>query len=361
MGRRSLVSLQSPHRQGCGTPREETRGDRSTLNLVTRGSWRNCINVMRTRRSQSSSDPVSSTPLSGEGHRSVLLHEAIESLTIAQNDIVVDATLGGGGHAKRIAGKLGKNGMLIGFDLDGEAVLRAREALQGVSPRVLLFQKNFRELRPALDEAGVPQITKALFDLGWSSYQLDSGRGFSFLKDEPLLMTYATDIKPGMLTAEKIVNTWEEGNIADVLWGWGEERYSRKIARAIVEARAQKPIKTSQELADIVSNATPYAYRRGRIHPATRTFQALRIAVNDELGALAEGLRSAWEALAPGGRIAVIAFHSIEDRIVKNMFAEWEKKGEGLRMTKKPMSPSSEEIRENPRARSAKLRVIEKN
>ena len=315
---------------------------------------------MRTRRSQSSSDPVSSKAFSSGGHRSVLLHEAVESLAIAPHDVVVDATLGGGGHAKRIAEKLGKKGMFIGFDLDGAAIERSREALAGTLPRTHFFQENFRNLSVKLEEAGIPHITKALFDLGWSSYQLDSGRGFSFLKDEPLLMTYATDIKPGMLTAEKIVNTWEEGNIADVLWGWGEERYSRKIVRAIIEARGQKPIKTSQELADIVSNATPYAYRRGRIHPATRTFQALRIAVNDELGALAEGLRSAWEALAPGGRIAVIAFHSIEDRIVKNMFAEWEKKGEGLRMTKKPMSPSPEEIRENPRARSAKLRVIQK-
>ena len=315
---------------------------------------------MRTRRSQSSSDPVSSTPLSGEGHRSVLLHEAIESLTIAQNDIVVDATLGGGGHAKRIAEKLGKNGMLIGFDLDGEAVLRAREALQGVSPRVLLLQKNFRELRSALDEAGVPHITKALFDLGWSSYQLDSGRGFSFLKDEPLLMTYATEITPQTLTAEKIVNEWEEKNIADVIWGWGEERYSRRIARAIVEARARKPIKTSRELAEIIKSAVPSPYRRGRIHPATRTFQALRIAVNDELGALAEGLRGAWGKLSPGGKLAVISFHSIEDRIVKQTFAAWEKDGVGLRMTKKPLGPSVEEIRENPRARSAKLRVCEK-
>jgi len=303
---------------------------------------------------------VSSKPLSGGGHRSVLLHEAVESLSIAPNDIVVDATLGGGGHAKRIAEKLGKEGIFIGFDLDGSAIERSREALAGTLPRTHFFQDNFRNLSAKLQEAGIPHITKALFDLGWSSYQLDSGRGFSFLKDEPLLMTYATEIISQTLTAEKIVNEWEEGNVADVLWGWGEERYSRRIARAIAEARARKPIKTSRELAEIIANAVPRAYRHGRIHPATRTFQALRIAVNDELGALAEGLRGAWEKLSPGGKLAVITFHSIEDRIVKQTFAAWEKEGVGLRMTKKPMSPSPEEIRENPRSRSAKLRVIEK-
>ena len=174
-------------------------------------------------------------------------------------------------------------------------------------------------------------------------------------------MTYAKAPSQGALTAETIVNTWGEESLSDIIFGWGQERFARRIARAIVERRAVKPFSTASELAEVVRSAVPPPARRGKTHPATKTFQALRIAVNDELGALTEGLTAAWHALLPGGRIAVITFHSIEDGLVKRFFADLEKKGEGIRLTKKPLPPSEKELQENPRSRSAKLRVIEKN
>lgn len=292
------------------------------------------------------------------GHRSVLLHESLEALDIKQNDVVVDATLGGAGHAKALADRLGPSGILIGIDADSDAVERARERLARSKPHIELVTANFRDLKKTLDDLGIERITKVLFDLGWSSYQLNSGRGFSFTKDEPLQMTYAKD--SGALTAATIVNTWSERSIADVIYGWGEERYSRRIAKAIVAYREKKPFETSTELADVVKAAVPSSYRFGRIHPATRTFQALRIAVNDELGAIREGIRSAWGKLAAGGRIAVITFHSIEDREVKRLLAELAEDG-GELIVRKPVRPSAQEIRENTRARSAKLRAIQKN
>jgi 16S rRNA (cytosine1402-N4)-methyltransferase len=202
-------------------------------------------------------------------------------------------------------------------------------------------------------------VTKALFDLGWSGYQLESGRGFSFLRDEPLIMTYASEPK-GALTAETIVNSWQEESIVSILSGWGEERYARRIAHAISHARRKKRITTTTELVDVIRSAVPRAYAHGRLHPATKTFQALRIAVNDEMGALTEGLTACWQRLLPGGRIAVITFHSIEDRAVKRLFLEWSQSGEGERITRSPIVPSRKEVRANPRSRSAKLRVIRK-
>ncbi len=326
---------------------------------------------MRTRRSQSSSDPVSETPstLDGAKHQSVLLHETIDALAILRSDIVVDATLGGAGHAREMVEKLGPGGLFIGFDLDSDAIDRAQVALKDLPPEVILFKANFRTLRSELTKSGVEKIDKILFDLGWSAYQLDAGRGFSFSsrggsasggqKDEDLMMTYSKD--PSQLTAATIVNEWEESSIADVIYGWGEERYARRIAKRIVEQRDQKRFTTARELGEVVRDAVPAAYRRGRLHPATKTFQALRIAVNDELGALKEGLLGAREMLSSGGRIAVITFHSIEDRLVKRTFADWEREKWGIRVTKKPLTPSVEEIRSNPRARSAKLRVFERN
>ncbi len=174
-------------------------------------------------------------------------------------------------------------------------------------------------------------------------------------------MTYAKNPGTSALTAARIVNEWEESSISDVLYGWGEERYARRIAKKIVERRDVKPFTTSSELAEVIKAAVPVGYRYGRIHPATRTFQALRIAVNDELGALGVALRDTWQHLAPGGRIAVISFHSIEDRIVKRQFLQWEKEGGGKRVTKKPITPSTKELQDNSRARSSKLRVIQKN
>src|SRR3989344_1404850 len=321
---------------------------------------------MRTRRLKSSSDPVPrehGNP-KGEleaGHRTVLLHEAIEQLAIQPSDVIVDATLGGGGHARSIAKLLGKKGVLIGIDADEAAVLRAGEALKDiVTPEIHLVVANFRDISRELGKLGVTSADKVLFDLGWSGYQLDSGRGFSFQKDEPLLMTYSEKPGPDDLTAGKIVNEWAEESIADIIFGWGEERYSRRIARMIVEHRAKNPFRTSHKLGDAIKEAVPPAYRYGRIHPATRTFQALRIAVNDELGALKSGLFGAWHHLAPNGRIAVITFHSVEDREVKRLMTAWEVAKEGKRIKRKPTLPSKDEISANPRARSAKLRVIEK-
>jgi 16S rRNA (cytosine1402-N4)-methyltransferase len=314
---------------------------------------------MRTRP-RFSSDPVS--PLDeaqGKSHRPVLLGEAIEYLAIQADDCVVDATLGGAGHAKAIAEKLGSNGVLIGFDLDRTAIERGREALVGVKPQVHLIEANFRDLEMRLKELGVKKVSKILFDLGWSSYQLDSGRGFSLHADEPLLMTYSAS--GGAVTAAVIVNKWEESSLADIIYGFGEERYSRRIAKAIVKRREVQPFVTAQELAETIKDCVPARYRFGRIHPATRTFQALRIAVNDELGALKDGLEGAWRVLEKDGRIAVITFHSIEDRIVKRMFKGFEETGEGERIMRKPIVPSAAEVRENPRARSAKLRVIQKS
>jgi 16S rRNA (cytosine1402-N4)-methyltransferase len=308
---------------------------------------------MRTRFN-SPSDPVPSS------HRSVLLHEVTDYLDIHPDEILLDATLGGAGHARELASRLGPDGTFVGFDLDRAALDRAREALSGMTARVHLVQANFRHLEHELQALGISHIDKALYDLGWSGYQLAAGRGFSFLADEPLRMTYAEEPGPRDLTAEAIVNEWGESSIADVLFGWGEERYARRIAKAIVEYRVKKPIRTTRELAELISRAVPPAYAHGRIHPATRTFQALRIATNDELGAVKEGLASAWKLLSPGGRIAVITFHSIEDREVKRLFVELEKSGGGKRVNRSVVTASKEELSENPRARSAKLRVIEK-
>ena len=321
---------------------------------------------MRTRFS-SSSDSASSSDaepalvkaMAGK-HISVLLHESIEALDIRPSDVVVDATLGGAGHSTLIAAKLDASGMLVGFDLDHDAIERARMSLSGSACRTELVEANFRTMGSALAAREIGSIDKALFDLGWSSFQLAVGRGFSFQKDEPLLMTYASNPDESTLTAATIVNEWEEESIADVIYGWGEERYSRRIAKAIVERRRETAFTTSKELADFIKASVPTAYRYGRIHPATKTFQALRIAVNDELGSLTEGMQAAWKVLSVGGRIAIISFHSIEDRMVKQQFVAWEKEGAGKRITKKPIIAGAQELSQNPRARSAKLRVIER-
>lgn len=311
---------------------------------------------MRTRRPQTSSDQV---PSEMTGHTTVLLHEAIEGLEIKPDETVVDATLGGAGHTRAIAAMLGAHGTIIGFDLDHDAIARAQTILGDTQTPFICIEDNFRNIKSALGERGIERIGKALFDLGWSGYQLASGKGFSFLSDEPLLMTYGAPT-PGTLTAATIVNGWGESSIADVIYGWGEERYARRIAKAIVERRASKSFEIASDLAEVIKGAVPAAYRRGRIHPATKTFQALRIAVNDELGALTEGIAGAFDLLKSGGRIAVITFHSIEDREVKQLFLRWEREGSAARITRSPIKPSPEELHANPRARSAKLRIIQK-
>lgn len=311
---------------------------------------------MRTQPIPSSGNtaPAAGDAPDAGAHVPVLSLESLQALALSPDDVVVDATLGGAGHAAKIADQLGTRGVLIGFDLDGAAIARAAAALAGKKPRIILEHANFKTVREACMREGLIP-TKALFDLGWSSYQL-SGRGMSFMRDEPLDMRYGDT----PLTARAIVNAWEESSLADVIFGWGEERFARRIARAIVAARQKRPIETTGELADIIRGAVPPPARRGRIHPATKTFQALRIAVNDELGSLGAALRELWDILASGGRIAVITFHSLEDRVVKEQFARWEKEGQGKRLSKKPIPAGREEVSRNPRARSAKLRAIEK-
>lgn len=279
-------------------------------------------------------------------HTSVMVEEVLEYLAPKAGEVVVDATYGQGGHARAL--QKTADIRLIALDADP----RAGEGEADV------IEANFGDLEAVLKKLGVQKIDKALFDLGWSSPQLASGRGFSFLRDEPLSMSYGTKPASGFHAAE-ILNTWEEPALADVLYGYGEEKYARRIAQAVVARRDIHPIATTIELVEIIRDAVPAAYRHGRLHFATRSFQALRMAVNDELGVIERGVLAAWKRLSLGGRIAVISFHSVEDRAVKRLFVTLTKQG-GKLLFKKPKVPSRKEVESNPRARSAKLRVIEK-
>jgi 16S rRNA (cytosine1402-N4)-methyltransferase len=271
---------------------------------------------------------------------------------------VLDATVNGGGHSSAIVERFGSDILIIGLDADSEALRRAKKNIRG-KPKLLNY--NFRNLDGALLELKIPVVNRIIFDLGLSSDQLQSsGRGFSFQNDEPLLMTFDKTGQANEFTAYDIVNKWDAENIAAVIKAYGEERYAVRIARSIVAFRLIKAIKTSKELADIVKYAVPVKDRYRRVHPATKTFQALRITVNDELRALTEALTKGFSHLDSKGRIAVISFHSLEDRIVKNFIKEKVKMKVGLAINKKPITPSDEEIRRNPRSRSAKLRIIEK-
>ncbi len=294
-------------------------------------------------------------------HDSVLLHEAITELNVQPGDIAVDATLGGGGHFRELAIALGSTGTLVGIDADNASIERAQAVVAELGdggPTTHLVNDNFRNLGSILDTLGLSCIDRALFDLGWNSFQLTQGRGFSFRTDEPLLMTYG-EPEEGK-TAADLVNQATEEELADIIYTYGEERFSRGIARSIVETRKHSRILTTLALAEAVERGTPSWYQNRRLHPATKTFQALRIATNDELGALREGLSAALERLTLGGRIAVITFHSIEDRIVKGVMKDAAYAGQGSVITRKPMVPSAEELIVNPRARSAKLRVFER-
>ncbi len=293
-------------------------------------------------------------------HIPVLLHEVIDVLALRPGDVVVDGTAGGGGHAQAILTELGPKGVYLGIDLDARALARTHERL-GDDPRVTLVEGNFRDIERLMAAHGLTHADRILLDLGLSSDQLvaseDTGRGFSFTRDEPLLMTLADTPDEEVLTARDVVNTWSEESLADIIYGFGGETRARRIAQAIVEARAAGEITTSGQLAEIVERAVG---RRGAAHPATRTFQAIRIAVNDELGALADALTGADRVLAPGGRIAVISFHSLEDRTVKRTFRSWVEAGRGTLVTKRPVVPTDDELAHNRRARSAKLRCFER-
>ncbi len=292
-------------------------------------------------------------------HTSVLLHESIDGLDIHEGDIYLDGTLGGGGHAKEALQKTHGKLTVIGLDRDREALERSREILK--DGKVILKEASYGDLDAVLNELNIDKVNRIMLDLGLSSDQFEvSGRGFTFQKDEPLLMTFAHSPKGDDLTAAYIVNNWAEETIADVIYGYGEERYARRIAKGITLYRAKKKIETTHELVEIVKGAVPATYRHGRIHPATRTFQALRIAVNDELGTLKQGLAKGFERLEKGGRMAVISFHSLEDRIVKHFYKEKADLESAKILTKKPIEASEEERIMNPRSRSAKLRIIEK-
>jgi 16S rRNA (cytosine1402-N4)-methyltransferase len=293
-------------------------------------------------------------------HVSVLLHEAIDGLELVDGDIFVDATLGNAGHTA-YAMSLGKYIQVVGIDLDPDAIIRSKNVLPAQSSvtRTHFVNDTFRNLDRILDDLHISHINKIIFDFGFSSDQLESGRGFSFQADEPLLMTFGKSDTG--LTAREILNTWDEESIQSIIREYGEERFARRIASAIVEARKSKAILTTTDLVNIILSATPGWYHHGRLNPATRTFQAIRIAVNDELGAIKEGLEKAFNLLAPSGRIAAISFHSLEDRIVKTMFRKWKDEDLATLITKRPIVAKDEEIKANPRARSAKLRLIERN
>jgi 16S rRNA (cytosine1402-N4)-methyltransferase len=284
-------------------------------------------------------------------HKAVLLKEAIEGLELKPGETFLDGTLGGGGHsgeALRSAPGL----RVIGLDQDPEAVARATAKL-GIETKV----SNFRNLDQALSELGIEKVDAILLDIGLSSDQLESsGRGFSFQKDEPLDMRMSSS----GISAADILNSWDEPAIELILRGFGEERYSKRIAAEIAKRREAKPFERTAELVEVVAASKPKSFR-DKIHPATKTFQALRIAVNEELTALEEGITKGFEALNPGGRLAVITFHSLEDRIVKNFFRGLAEAGRGTLMNKKPIVASESETSENPRSRSAKLRIIKKS
>lgn len=292
-------------------------------------------------------------------HESVLMKEVLAALAVQPSDTVVDATIGGGGHFAALLAALGEGGTIVGIDADPAAVERGREAYaldrRPERPVAHLVNDNFRNLSRILERLNIAPVDKILFDLGWSGYQIAAPRGFTFQHDEPLLMTYSE----GGETAANIVNSASEEILADLIFTYGEERFSRGIAKSIVAARTKKRILTTGELVRAIEVGVPAWYRNRKIHFATKTFQALRIAVNDELGALREGISAALQALAPSGRLAVISFHSIEDRIVKNILRDAADAGRGT-VTKKPITPLRSEIHVNRRARSAKLRVFER-
>ena len=305
-------------------------------------------------------------------HVSVLLEECIEALSIKPDGIYVDGTLGGAGHSSRIAARL-TTGRLIGIDRDPVALEAAGERLKPFADRVTLVHSNFDEMDTVLKDLGISGVDGILMDLGVSSPQLDDGkRGFSYMADAPLDMRMNSE---DTLDARQIVNGWSYEELKRIFYDYGEERYAPRIAAAICKRREEAPIETTLELVDIIRGAMPAAALREKQHPAKRSFQAIRIAVNDELGSVERVMKRAVPCLKPGGRLAVITFHSLEDRIVKNAMAEAAKgcicprefpvcvcgrKPQVKIITRKPITSTEAELAVNPRARSAKLRVCEK-
>lgn len=286
--------------------------------------------------------------------------EVLSWLKPRDGEVFLDCTVGYCGHAESILESSAPSGIVIGIDRDVRAIEAGRKILERFGSRAVLIKGNFVELKHHLADRGISAVQGVLFDLGVSSPQIDEpSRGFSFQAEGPLDMRM--DQSTGA-TAAEIVNRTDEVDLANLIYELGEERYSRRIARAIVRARANRLLETTSDLVSVIEAAVPAHYRRGRIHCATRTFQALRIAVNQELEHLEPALRDAVGVLAPGGRLCVISFHSLEDRIVKHTFRALSAQADGLLeiLTKRPQLPTDEEINRNPRSRSAKLRVIQR-
>lgn len=306
-------------------------------------------------------------------HVSVLLNECIEGLAIKPNGVYVDGTLGGAGHAKHVCEKLSKEGHFIGIDQDHNALRVSKERLSDVAPEVSIVYSNFSSVKEVLADLGVEGMDGMLIDLGVSSHQLDEpSRGFSYMHDAPLDMRMDQESD---FSAYDVVNDYSEQGICDLIRAYGEDKWAKRIATFIVKAREIKPIETTYELVEIIKNAIPYSARKDGPHPAKRTFQAIRIEVNKEIDIIKPTILDAVDKLKPGGRLCIITFHSLEDRIVKHTYKELEDPCTCARqmpicacgkvptvkvITRKPILPSEEELEFNPRARSAKLRIVEK-
>ena len=306
-------------------------------------------------------------------HVSVLFDECMEGLNIKPDGIYVDGTLGGGGHSSGICERLGPNGTLIGIDRDQDALNAASKRLEKYNCNKIFVQSNYSDIAQVLEELEIDEIDGALLDLGVSSFQLDNPeRGFSYMNDAPLDMRMSQD---DSFTAADVVNDYDKKELTNIISKYGEERWASRIADFIVKARAEKPLESTFELVDVIKAAIPASARRTGPHPAKRTFQAIRIEVNDELGQLERAVEEFCDVLAPKGRLCIITFHSLEDRIVKDIFNQranpctcpkefpvcvCDKKADIKKITGKPIVSSDEELEDNPRARSAKLRVAQK-
>ena len=306
-------------------------------------------------------------------HKSIMLEEVIESLAIKPNGIYVDGTLGGAGHSSEIVKRLGEDGRLIGIDQDGEAIEAATKRLKPYKDKVTIVRSNYAQMKEVLRDLGIPKVDGILLDLGVSSYQLDNAeRGFTYREDVPLDMRMD---QRNPKTAADIVNEYSEMELYRMIRDYGEDRFAKNIAKHIVRARAKKPIETTGELCEIIKAAIPAKMRAGTGHPAKQTFQALRIELNHELDVLTQSIDGMIDRLVPGGRLCIITFHSLEDRIVKTRFRTNENPcicppgfpvcvcgriSKGKVITRKPILPSEQEMEENSRSKSAKLRVFEK-
>lgn len=294
-----------------------------------------------------------------EKHKPVLVQEVIEHLAIMPNSTVLDGTLGLGGHAKHLINTM-RAGIFVGIDADADALAAAKENLKPIPNNITAYfiEGNFKDIANITDTLKIPHYDRILLDLGWGSHQLMSKRGFSFMRDEPLNMCYGTKENSCTVTAFDVVNSFEEASLADIIRGYSGERWAKRIAKHITEGREQSPITTTKQLADIITGAVPRRFHPKNIHIATRTFQAIRITVNDEINTLKKFLTEIRKLAQPQAHITIISFHSLEDRMVKQTFRIWEQEGVGKRYIKKALKPSKEEGEQNPRSRSAKLRTF---